>query len=314
MRIWSRPFGSGFHTACSSGDHTLLRLVICSPFSPVPVVVMPSQRRPACAPQLGLTVHSSCSVQRRARRRRLEVVAEVGEQRHAVAHRGAGLEAAHALELGTADQAVVVVEQLGGLESEAQRAIADARRVVDVPVSESAASNSLRSVWTWLRDSPPLPRHSRRVPSFEAMPPLAEHAQQRVVPVGGRHGMVVGRGRVVADRLAEGAEAVRWPRDATRNGARKPKSPWFWYCARVDRCTFSRRSSAELVSSDSRVSAPLARSVSVVVVVLKLSSLPLDADSELVSVQSSLSLSLRVQLKAPTRRDRSRTGRRASGR
>ncbi|HEX7440449.1 MAG TPA: hypothetical protein VF319_10160 [Caldimonas sp.] len=62
MRTWSRLFGSGFQTACSNGDQTLLRLLASAcPASPLPRVAMPSQRSPACAAQSRERAHSSCA-------------------------------------------------------------------------------------------------------------------------------------------------------------------------------------------------------------------------------------------------------------
>ena len=52
-RTWSRVFGSGFHSRCTSGVQTLLRLTGRLPRPSSPCVVMPSQRRPACTAQFG---------------------------------------------------------------------------------------------------------------------------------------------------------------------------------------------------------------------------------------------------------------------
>src|SRR5207344_2862240 len=71
-------------------------------------------------------------IQRRAAAGGFEVVAEVGKQRHIVAQRDARFDAANALELSAANQTVLVVEQLGGLQTQTQRAVTDPGGVVDV--------------------------------------------------------------------------------------------------------------------------------------------------------------------------------------
>ena len=127
-RSWSRTFGSGFHSRCSSGVVT--RFSGWPPWPPSsPRVAMPSQRSPAWNDQCGVQRPFVLRVRRQPQRRGLELVADRGQRRVGDAgdQRAAGVVALRAFGLGAEHQAVLAVvaaEQAAALGVELQAAFA----------------------------------------------------------------------------------------------------------------------------------------------------------------------------------------------